>query len=218
MKINMLARTVAVISLIMLISACTEDNPVQSSVSDAQQLQALKDISYSHDSVTYSLSLPQGASSGQSYTDLKAQDSSTYTTLSNYKISFNLYIGADNSASGASDAKFDGLVDTTVFNNISTSPVIFKAPAISIPKGKVKQITATANINLETNKAAGKYIFQQIAGGDNIEGVSETWFLYKIGLLEDEFPLPAKPIIIPTRASPATKAFLQDLLNSGALD
>lgn len=203
-----------VLGITILNSGCDQDNPL----TDAQKLAALRHVKLHYNGMTYDISLPPGAGSGQSFAELMLADSSTYTNPANYSITIIVNATADNTDSAAEDAKFDGLGIDVVMDTLESEPIEMMSGAFEVDKGDSIPVTMDATINLETHRKTGLYIFQQTVDGNDLETTLYPYLLYNIGTLEGEIPLPAMHKNIPTEASAETKEFLGQLLASGIFD
>lgn len=203
-----------VIALVMLAGACIEDNPL----TDAQKLAAMRYVKISYEGMSYEISLPSGAGSGQSFAELMIADASTYTNPANYSITISVDASADNTDPGKEDAKFDGLGVDVVMDTLDSEPIEMMSAGFEVDKGEIHPIDLSASINLETHRKSGLYIFQQTVDGNDLATTLHPYLLYDIGTLEGEIPLPAQQRDIPTAASQETKDFLSQLLASGIFE
>ncbi len=208
-----------IVFILAILAACIKDNPVSEGVEDANQLQALKNVDFIFEDVSFEVAgIPTGSDLTVPFDTLLEQNPDKYSEPSSYTITFSLNMIADNTSSDAEDAKFDGINVNMEFNNITNAPLTLSRGTLAIPKGEEVPFTASGSLNLETHKEPRKYIFQQMVDGEDIASEIFPEILYKFGKLEGSLVLPSWEQAIPTRASPETKAFLSDLLASGLLD
>jgi hypothetical protein len=191
---------------------------VEDAVSDTQKTAALRKVTVTSDSGQCEIGLPEGALSGRSFADLAAEDPATFTNPANYSITFGLNMTAHNTQSGAEDAKFDGMTVDIVMDTITSSPVRTAADAFEVKKNTVHSFQATGDINLQTHRRVGLYIFRQTVDGNDLATILSPVLYYKIGSQDGTIDLPDLQQNIPTRASDETKAFLSGLLNSGVFE
>lgn len=212
MKIHRIIMLAGLFSAAGLMSTtCLKENPI----TDAQKLAALRHVSLTYDGIGYELNLPEGAGSGQSFASLLLEDSSTYADPANYSINLAVEAVADNTDPGEEDAKFDGLRMDLVMDDLESEPIEVESEGFEVGAGQTQAIDMGTTINMETHRNSCLYIFQQVADGEDILVTIHPYFLYKIGSLEGEIPLPAVQKSIPTTASEDTKLFLGQLLESG---
>lgn len=201
--------SIAVLAMIAIFTISCEKE-----VTDAQKVEALKNVTLSYDSIALNVGLPQGALSGQSFAQLRSQNEALYSNLANYTVGFSTHLKANNTKSGATDAEFQGMIVNLIMNNLTASPIQTSTGAVSIPKNEIKPVIASGSINLLTHKLVGKYIFQQMVAGNDLATTIAPILNYKIGSLEGGLNLPQVNQNIPTRASDDMKNFLGGLLES----
>lgn len=206
-KITLLLAIVAIVSI-----SCKKE------VTDAQKVEALKDVTLSYDSVALNLSLPEGALSGSSFDELRANNEALYSNLANYSIGFTTYLKANNTKSGATDAAFQGMAVNLIMNNLTGTPIQTATGPVTILANEIKPVTIAGNINLLTHKLVGKYIFQQTVDGNDLATKIAPILKYQIGVLQGDLNLPEINQNIPTRASANTKNFLSGLLASDLMN
>jgi hypothetical protein len=206
-KITLLLVIVAIVSI-----SCKKE------VTDAQKVEALKNVTLSYDSVALNISLPQGALSGQTFAELRAQNDTLYSNLANYTIGFATYLKANNTKSGATDAEFQGMTINMIMNNLTGTPIQSTTGAVTILKNEIRPLVTTGSINLLTHKLVGKYIFQQMVAGNDLATKIAPILNYQIGSLQGGLNLPEFNQNIPTRASDNTKNFLSGLLASDLMN
>lgn len=199
-------------------SACEEIEDVKNTVDDTQKILALKDVKFSLDSMSTDISFPESSWEGKSFDEVYQNNKAAYEDLSNYTIRLNSYYLADNSSPDAADAKFGGMAQSIVFNNIDQNPLQLETSEFEINKDEILTVNSDGQINLETHRLAGLYIFQQIVDGNPLDTKILNELFYQIGSAEGSFELPEVQQDIPTRASAEMKKFLADLLASGILD
>ncbi len=205
--------SLVVLSLVILFSSSCKKE-----VTDAQKVEALKNVSLSYDSVALNVNLPQGALSGQSFSELRAQNEALYSNLSNYTLGFATYMKASNTKTDATDAEFQGMTMNMIMNNLSSTPIQTSTGAVTILKNETRPIVTSGSINLLTHKLVGKYIFQQMVAGNDLATKVAPILNYQIGSLQGGLNLPEFNQNIPTRASDNTKNFLTGLLASELLN
>jgi hypothetical protein len=205
--------TLAVLALIAVFNiSCKKE------VTDAQKVEALKNVTVSYDSVALNLSLPEGALSGQTFAELRANNEALYSNLANYTIGFTTYLKANNTKSGATDAAFQGMAVNLIMNNLTGTPIQTSTGPVTILANEIKPVTIAGNINLLTHKLVGKYIFQQTVDGNDLATKIAPILKYQIGVLQGDLNLPEINQNIPTRASQNTKNFLSGLLASDLMN
>ena len=192
-------------------------NPIDV-IDDAAKLAALRNVTITYDEITYEIGLPEGALSGASFEALKAQDPDTYSNPANYSITFVANMTANNTATDAEDAKFDGLILDIVMDNITSASIEAISGAIEVPKNQIVPVVANSLINLETHREPGVYIFKQTVNGNDLATGILPKLNYTIGSQQGVITLVTINQSIPTRASDETKAFLKGLLDSGIFD
>lgn len=205
--------SLVVLSLVILFSSSCKKE-----VTDAQKVEALKNVTLSYDSVALNVNLPQGALSGQSFSELRAQNEALYSNLSNYTLGFATYMKASNTKTDATDAEFQGMTMNMIMNNLSSTPIQTSTGAVTILKNETRPIVTSGSINLLTHKLVGKYIFQQMVAGNDLATKVAPILNYQIGSLQGGLNLPEFNQNIPTRASDNTKNFLTGLLASELLN
>ena len=205
--------SLVVLSLVILFSSSCKKE-----VTDAQKVEALKNVTLSYDSVALNVNLPQGALSGQSFSELRAQNEALYSNLSNYTLGFATYMKASNTKTDATDAEFQGMTMNMIMNNLSSTPIQTSTGAVTILKNETRPIVTSGSINLLTHKLVGKYIFQQMVAGNDLATKIAPILNYQIGSLQGGLNLPEFNQNIPTRASDNTKNFLSGLLASELLN
>ncbi len=205
----------SVLASIILLMNCTEDsNPL----TDAQKIAALRKVTVIYDSMSYQISLPPGALSGQSLAELMLTDADTYTNPANYAIAIALNVTADNTHPEAEDAKFDGMDIDIVMDTIESNPINMATEGFEVKKNETCPVAMETTINLETHREAGLYIFRQTVDGNDLATTTYPYLHYKIGIQQGTIDLPSIYKEIPTRASEETKEFLRQVLDSGIFD
>lgn len=205
--------TFSLIILVIIVSfSCKKE------VTDAQKVEALKDVTLSYDSVALNLSLPEGALSGPTFAELRANNEALYSNLANYTIGFTTYLKANNTKTDASDAAFQGMAVNLIMNNLTGTPIQTSTGPVTILANEIKPVTIAGNINLLTHKLVGKYIFQQTVDGNDLATKIAPILKYQIGVLQGDLNLPEINQNIPTRASENTKNFLSGLLSSDLMN
>lgn len=202
-----------IVSILFISLQCKKDS--ESTISDAEKTQALKNVTLKYDSASYILGLPDGALSGKSFEQLKLEDSAKYTNPENYSVIIGSNFTADNTKDGSSDAKFDGMELNQVMDTIKSAPIKSSTGPFDVKKKSTLPVSTNTKINLKTHRTTGLYIFQQIVNGQNLATTFSPILKYKIGNLAGNIPLPDVKQNIPTRASDQTKEFLRGLINSG---
>jgi hypothetical protein len=198
----------------IFLSSCKKDT----TLSDAEKLAALKNVAFSFSGVSFEVGLPANALSGQTFQELMAVDSATYANPANYSVKFLVKMLADNTKENAEDSKFDGMVMNMIMDTIQASPIKTTAGAFELLKNTSQEVVAQGTINLATHKAAGLYIFQQIADGQDLATKITTLLNYKVGELQGAINLPEIQEQIPTSGSPEMKSFLTGMINSGVFN
>jgi hypothetical protein len=200
-----------IFSLIMisfLFSNCKKDT----TLSDAEKLAALKNVTFTYDNIGFAIHLPDSALSGKTFDQLMTEDSATYANPENYSIDFLINMTADNTK------EFDGMTVNMIMDTIETYPVSTVAPAFEVLKNTSQQESAAGGINLGTHRLTGLYIFKQAVAGADLATTLATILNYNIGSLSGVINLPDVHKQIPTSATPEMKAFLSGLLDSGIFD
>lgn len=200
-----------VLVLISIIHSCKKKDK---SLSDAEQVAALKDVTVNYDNAGYDLGLPDGALSGKTFDQLKHEDSLKYTNPENYSITMTSNFNADNTKENSRDAKFDGMDLIQTMDTIKSNPIKSSVGPFDIPKSSTVPVSTSTKINLKTHRRAGLYIFQQIVDGRDLATTFSPSLNYNIGILTGSIPLPDIKQNIPTRASAETKEFLKGLILS----
>jgi hypothetical protein len=201
----------------LLFQHCKTEDPLDT-IDDAARLAALRKVVITYDSMSYEIGLPEGALSGPSFDELMAADSSKYANPENYTVTFLANMKADNTNSGAMDAKFDGMVIGIVMDTIQSSPIDATTGAFEVDKGEIIPVVAQSFMNLKTHRLPCLYIFRQVVDGEDLTTTLSPKLNYTIGSSSGVIPLPSIQKDIPTRASDQTKAFLLGLLESGVFD
>jgi hypothetical protein len=210
MKTHIKSLGVLFLVITAMFSSCQKDT-----LTDAEQLAALKDVAFTFQSMNANLSLPTGALGGQTFDQLMAADSSTFGNAENYSVSFLVKMLASNTKENAKDAKFDGMRIDMIMDTLESAPITTAASGFEILKNTTQEVIAQGNIKLSTHKPAVLYIFKQMADGQDLATTLSTYLNYNIGSLNGAIPLPSFQQQIPTSASAETKSFLTGLLNSG---
>lgn len=216
MKLHKLLILIIAISGVSIFTQCKDDD--KDIVEDIDQTAALKNVEVTYDSLTYVIGLPEGALSGRPFDSLVMEDSAKYTNPENYSITTIANMTADNTKSGAKDAKFDGMIITIVMDTIESGPIEPEAGEFEVKAGATEAVQAADSINLKTHRLTGLYIFRQTVDGNDLATTFAPTLLYKIGSQEGTIPIPEFYQDIPTRASPEMKEFLSGLLDSGIFD
>jgi hypothetical protein len=164
------------------------------------------------------VSFPENSWEGKTFDEVYQNNKAAYEDLSNYTIRINTFYLADNTSSEAADAKFGGMAQSIVFNNIDEMPLQLQTSAFEIEKDETRTVNGEGQINLETHRLPGLYIFQQIVDGNPLDTKILNELFYQIGSAEGSFNLPEVRQDIPTRASVEMKDFLRGFLESGILD
>jgi hypothetical protein len=204
----------SLITTCLLFSDCKKDT----TLSDAEKVAALKNVTLTFAGMSYDIGLPAGSLSGLSFDSLRAQDSATYCNPANYSIAFSVNMNADNTKANAEDARFEGMTIDIIMDTINASPIETVAGAFDIAKNTSAAVTADGTINLATHRLVGLYIFRQIVDGNDLATTLSPILNYKIGVLQGNINVPDIHQDIPTSASPEMKAFLTGLLDSGVFD
>lgn len=212
MKKNILIISAVIIVLVTILANCNKDD---NTLSDLEQVAALKNVTLLYDSAGYELGLPDGALSGKSFEQLRLEDSAKYTNPENYTITLTSNFTADNTKENSKDARFEGMDLTQILDTIESSPIETTAGPFEVMKKSSLPVGTSTEINLKTHMAPGLYIFQQIVDGEDLATTSSASLNYKIGSLSGSIPLPDLHQNIPTRASEETKEFLRGLIESG---
>jgi hypothetical protein len=199
-------------------SACEEIEEAKNKLDDTQKTLALKDVKFSLDSMSTDVSFPENSWEGKTFDEVYQNNKAAYEDLSNYTIRINTFYLADNTSSEAADAKFGGMAQSIVFNNIDEMPLQLQTSAFEIEKDETRTVNGEGQINLETHRLPGLYIFQQIVDGNPLDTKILNELFYQIGSAEGSFNLPEVRQDIPTRASVEMKDFLRGFLESGILD
>jgi hypothetical protein len=195
-----------------LLSNCKKKD---TTLSDAEKVAALKNVSFIFNGMGLNITVPSAAlTSGKTFDQLLAEDSATYSNPENYSIAFSANMTADNTKANAEDAKFDGMTVNIIMDTIKTYPVQTIAGAFELPKNTSLPVTAQGSINLKTHRLVGLYIFRQVVAGQDLTTTLSPILNYKIGALQGVINIPDIHQQIPTTASPEMKAFLSGLLNS----
>lgn len=211
---TMMKQTITCLALSLLVfTACKKE--VQSTVQDADQTAALKNVTVTYEGMTYQMQLPDGATSGKSFDELRREDSAKYSNPANYGMTYTATMHADNNKDHSSDAKFDGMDVNAVFDTVNSEPLKTSAGPFTVPAHNSKTVNATGTINLQTHKHAGLYMFRQVADGNDIATTLFATMNYKVGALNGTIPLPSSKQNIPTAANEETKNFLRGMLSSG---
>ncbi len=204
-----------VVLILLTLNSC---DVATTTLSDAQKLAALRNITVQFNGMEYEIGLPPGALSGKSLAQLLLEDSSTYKNPENYSITITANLTADNTASNAEDAKFDGMDVDIVLDTIESNPINMNTPGFEVGKGKTYPVQMGTTINLKTHRAAGLYIFRQTVDGNDLATTTYPYLHYTLGSQTGTIELPSIYKEIPTRASDETKEFLSQLLDSGIFD
>jgi len=203
-----------VLACALLLINCSDDNPL----TDAQKIAALRKVTVVYDSMSYEISLPPGALSGQSLAELMVSDSSTFANPANYSIAIALNVTADNTDPEAEDAKFDGMNIDIVMDTIESNPITMSTEGFEVGKNETYPIQLETTINLETHREPGLYIFRQTVDGNDLATTTYPYLHYDLGIQQGTINLPSLYKEIPTRASDETKEFLRQVLESGMFD
>ncbi len=217
-RITTILATVTALTLF----GCSDTNPIENTISDANQTANLKNVAISTDTtaaspVSFELQLPQMVA-GKSFADLNAEFPEVYGNPANYGATFSVNLLADNPSNNAGDAKFDGMSIALGMLSEGAEPINTIAEPFTIAKGTTQKVTPTGTMNLKTHRLAGLYFFNQVAKGDTLI-TSETGELgYKRGAVQGSLPIVLPNAKIATRADADTKAFLGDAIKSGIFD
>ena len=204
--------TILIVS--MIFSSCKKDT----TISDAEKVAALKNVSFTFNNIGFNVSLPTDALNGKTFTELMTEDSATYANPANYSIEFLINMTADNTKENAEDAKFDGMLINMIMDTITSYPISTIANSFEVLKNSTQQVNAQGGVNLSTHRLTVLYIFKQMVASDDLASTLSPLLNYKIGLLSGAINLPDVQKQIPTSASTEMKAFLSGLINSGIFD
>lgn len=197
----------------LLLFSCEE------TVDDIQKTAALRNVTVSYDSLQTDVLLPQGSLEGSTFQELYDNNTDKFGDPANYVVKLATHYTADNTADNAEDAKFAGMVQDIVMNNIEEeTPVSFETSGFEIEQNSTKSISSNGEINLETHRLTGLYIFQQIVKEEPIDTHVITWLMYDFGSQEGKIEGPEVQKEIPTNASDETKEFLSGLIESGIFE
>ena len=199
--------------LVFFLSSCLVED-AKEGATDTQKIVALRGVTLRYVSLSVNLKLPGEPPWTKSFSDLRKTDPTTFNNLSNYTISLALQMTADNSNKDAQDAKFDGIDINLLLDTLDHQPVALISPAFDLPKGEKVAVSSSGTINLATHKQVGKYIFQQMADGADLDTRLIPTLKYKISQLEGSFTIDTLSQKVPTEKT----LFLKDVLNSGLLD
>ncbi len=202
--------------LVLLFQYCKEED--KNIIEDVDQLTALKNVSFTYDSVSYQIGLPEGALSGQSFDSLMLEDSAKYANPENYSVTVMLNMTANNTKENARDAKFDGMEAIIVLDTIENNPIQPTADAFMVEKDQIIPVQARDSVNLATHKLPCLYMFRQIVAGTDIFTTVQPVLFYVIGSQEGTLPIPETQHNIPTRATDEMKYFLSGLIESGIFE
>jgi hypothetical protein len=200
---------------LLIFNSCEE---VENTINDVQKTAALRNVSFTYDGLTTDVVMPEAGFEGKTFAELFNNSKEKYSNPANYSVNLGMLYTASNTKSNAADAKFAGMIQDVVLNNIDETPLRFDTPGFEIAKGESKTISSSSEINLETHKLAGLYIFEQIVAGEDLDTRVLTSLNYDFGLEEGILNLPEVQKNIPTKASEETKTFLRGLLESGLFD
>lgn len=216
MKKNILLISIVIFVLISSLNTCKKDTA--GTLSDAEKVAALKNVTIQYDSLSYTLGLPDGALSGKSFEQLKLEDSTKYTNPENYSITLASNFTADNTKENSGDAAFEGMDLNLIMDTIISAPIKTSTGSFEVKKNSTLPVGTSTSINLKTHRASGLYMFRQIVDGYDLETTFSPILNYKIGILTGNLPLPNIKQNIPTRASEETKAFLRGLIQSAIFE
>lgn len=197
---------------LLVINACEE---VENVVDDVQKTAALRNVSFAYDSLSTDLVLPEASLSGKSFKELLENNQELYSDPANYSVIITTHYTADNTKDNAADAKFSGMIQDVILNNIEEAPLRFNTPGFEIPEFEVMDISSDSEINLDSHKMTALYIFQQIVSGEDLDTRISSSVNYEFGIEKGAIAVPEVQKFIPTKASEETKAFLKGLLESG---
>ena len=192
---------------------------VKETVDDVQKTAALRNVNVSYDSLSVDVVLPQTSLEGKTFSELLENNTEKFSDPANYVVKLATHYTADNTADNAEDAKFAGMVQDIVMNDIEEeTPVSFETPGFEIEQNSTKAISSNGEINLETHRLTGLYIFQQIVKEEPLDTHILTWLMYDFGSQEGKIEGPEVQKEIPTKASDETKAFLSGLIKKGIFE
>ncbi len=218
-KLRTLLFTISISTLVvlsgLLVTSCDE---AKDAVNDVRSTAALKNVEFTYNEMNFEVSLPENALSGEPFDSLYKKNKEIYGNPANYTINIKTMFTADNTSQDAKDAKFDGMFQNLVFNKIEESPLEYETKGFVIEQDAIINVISEGSINLETHRLPGKYIFQQMVSGNDVNTNIVTNLLYEIGGKEGSIKALDLQKDIPTRASDEMKDFLEGLLDSGLLD
>ena len=200
---------------LLIISACEE---VENIVDDVQKTAALRNVSFTYDSLSTELVLPETSLSGKSFKELLENNQEIYSNASNYSVIITTHYTANNTKDNASDAKFSGMIQDVILNDNEGAPLRFDTQGFEISKNQILDISSNSEINLNSHKVTALYIFQQIVSGEDLDTRISSTLNYEFGIENGSIPVPEIRKNIPTKASEETKAFLKGLLESGVFN
>ena len=214
MKRTILFFTVGIFTLLslLLLPSCEE---AQEALDDAQKTAALRNVTISFDSLETDVELPEATLEGNTFQELYENNTEKFNDPSNYVLKLSTHYTVDNTKENAEDARFSGMYQDIVFNDIEESPVRFETEAFEIVENTTRNVSTTGEINLDTHRKTGLYIFQQIIDEQPLDTRILNRFLYDFGVYEGDIELPEIQKQIPVNASDETKAFLSGLIESG---
>ena len=196
----------------VLLFSCEE------TVDDIQKTAALRNVTINYDRLETDVVLPQGSLEGSTFEELYNDNKDKFEDPANYVLELSTHYTVDNTKDNAEDAKFSGMVQDIVFNNIEESPVRFETEAFEIEENTTKSVSTSGEINLKTHTETALYIFQQIIDEEPLDASIMNKLLYEFGSREGEIDAGTFDQKIPTQASDETKAFLSGLIESGLFE
>jgi hypothetical protein len=206
-------KTIFLLTISLLaMNACEQ---VEDAVDDVQKTAALRNVSFTYDSLSTDLMLPEASLSGKTFQELYENNKETYGNAANYSIKVTTHYTADNTKENAADAKFSGMIQDVVFNGIAEAPVRFDTPGFEITEKDILNISSNSEINLASHQSTAIYIFQQILSEEDLDTRISSTVNYDVGIEKGTIQVPEVQKDIPTKASEETKAFLKGLLDSG---
>ncbi|WP_036163535.1 hypothetical protein, partial [Marinilabilia salmonicolor] len=159
-----------------------------------------------------------GSLSGKTFQELYENNQAVFSNASNYSVKVKAHYTANNTQENASDAKFSGMVQNIVLNNITEAPVQLETPAFEVPKDEILNLSSGSDIGLDTHRLTVLYIFNQILADEDLNAEISSKLNYEFGAETGSFSLGKTQKNIPIKVSDDTKVFISGLMESGLFD
>lgn len=155
-------------------------------VNDVKGTVALKDVEITSDTVTFEPIFPEIVE-GKTFQELSTENPEKYKNPANYGVTVTYTLLAENT--GSAEATFHGAEINIDLEPDNTEPITVENAGFKAPAGKVTPSNCTGTINVENQRLACRYIFNQLAAEpDTIIGTAEGNVKMELGNSSTDIP------------------------------